>query len=438
MRLQPALPFWVINPDRLCLTRYAKKGFEQPDFLMYSRNCLQKYSFLGHDAELVLKSLPLHAALLVAVGVLVQGCAPLAPGFSSASNDASKSVSPAGFSTSTIDPPPPGALIEITPDLIKAQRAATAETKLGPEVMALLGTAGPYRIGIGDVVGIVVFDHPEMVFSSVPATTVADPASVSPAPGYIVSNTGHLSFPYVGKLNVVGMTIQELEEAVVSRLSRVFKNPQLSVRVEAFRSKRAYMEGEVRTPGLQVFTDIPMTLSEALNRAGGVAATGDRTAVNLTRDGKTTRIDLIAMADAGIDPSRIPLKSGDLIYVRNRDESKVTVMGEVTSQLGVMLRNNGRLSLNDALIEVGGLNLTTANPIQIYVIRNETNGQSIFHLDARTPTAIAMADGFALKAKDVVYVDPVPLVQWNRVLNLILPTATTAITYRSVVTPGGR
>ena len=381
-----------------------------------------------------MKSLPLHAALLVTVGLLVQGCAPLAPGFSSASNDASKSVSPAGFSTSTIDPPPPGALIEITPDLIQAQRAATLETKLGPDVMALLGDAGPYRIGIGDVVGIVVFDHPEMVFSPVPATTVADPASVSPAPGYIVSNTGQLSFPYVGKLNVVGLTIQQLEEAVVQRLSRVFKNPQLSVRVEAFRSKRAYMEGEVRTPGLQVFTDIPMTLSEALNRAGGVAPNGDRTSVNLTRDGKTTRIDLIAMANAGVDPSRIPLKNGDMIYVRNRDESKVTVMGEVTQQMGVQLRS-GRLSLNDALIEVGGLNLTTANPIQIYVIRNEAKGQSIFHLDARTPTAIAMADGFALKPKDVVYVDPVPLVQWNRMINLILPTATTAITYRQLGSP---
>jgi polysaccharide export outer membrane protein len=404
---------------------------------MYSRNCLQKYSFQGHVAGLDLKRLPLHAALLVAVGLLVQGCAPLAPGFRSAGNDASKSVSPAGFSSTNIDPPPPGALIEITPDLIQAQRAATLETKLGPDVMALLGEAGPYRIGIGDVVGIVVFDHPEMVFSSVPATTVADPASVSPAPGYIVSNTGQLSFPYVGKLNVVGMTIQQLEEAVVQRLSRVFKNPQLSVRVEAFRSKRAYMEGEVRNPGLQVFTDIPMTLSEALNRAGGVATTGDRTSVNLTRDGKTTRIDLIAMADAGIDPSRIPLKNGDMIYVRNRDESKITVMGEVTQQMGVMLRS-GRLSLNDALIEVGGLNLTTANPLQIYVIRNEVKGQSIFHLDARTPTAIAMADGFALKPKDVVYVDPVPLVQWNRVLNLVLPTATTAITYRDLGSPVGR
>ena len=149
--------------------------------------------------------------------------------------------------------------------------------------------------------------------------------------------------------------------------------------------------------------------------------------MNLTRDGKTTpRPDRHGRRRHRPQPHSA--KSGDLIYVRNRDEQ-----GHRHGRgdcIGRQLRN-GRLDLNDALIEVGGLNLTTANPIQIYVIRNETNGQSIFHLDARTPTAIAMADGFALKAKDVVYVDPVPLVQWNRVLNLILPTATTAITYRS-------
>lgn len=302
--------------------------------------------------------------------------------------------------------------------------------------MGLLGETGPYRIGPGDVVGITVLDHPEIVFSATPATTVADPASVSPAPGYIVSNTGQLSFPFAGSLNVAGMTIQEMEEALVKRLSRVYKNPQLSVRVEAFRSKRAYMEGEIKAPGLLVFTDIPMTLAEAINRAGGVLPTGDRSAINLTRDGKTTRINLMAMADAGIDPSRVPLKSGDMIYVRSRDESKVTVMGEVTQQLGLQMRN-GKFSLNDALTEAGGVNLTTANPLQIYVIRNEEKGgQSIFHLDAATPTAIAMANGFDLRGKDVVYVDAVPLVQWNRVLNLILPTATTVTTYRTVIQPG--
>jgi polysaccharide biosynthesis/export protein len=382
-----------------------------------------------------LKRFLLHTALFASAGLLLQACAPLAPGFRSASNDADQAVSPSGFSSAEIDPPPPGAITSITPQLIRAQRAAVGKT-VPPEVQALVGTAEVYRIGPGDVVGIVVYDHPEIVFSAIPATTVADPASVSPAPGFIVSNTGQLSFPYVGALKVDGMTVQELENTLVQRLSRVFKNPQLSVRVQAFRSKRAYIEGEVRLPGLMVFTDIPMTLAEALNRAGGLAPNGDRSAVNLTRDGRTIPLDLMALADAGIDPSRIPLKSGDMVMVRSRDERKVTVMGEVGIQTGVMMRN-GRLSLNDALTEVGGVNLGTANPRQIYVIRNETNGVAIFHLDARTPTAIAIADGFALRPKDVVYVDPVPLVQWNRVLSLILPTATTATSYRDLGTRNG-
>ena len=397
---------------------------------MYSRNCLQKYSFQGHDAELHLKHFLLHVVLLASVGLLVQGCAPLAPGFSSASNDAASAVSPSGFSTADIDPPPAGALTEITPELIRAQRAATAQTTLGPEVMKLVGETGPYRIGPGDVLGIAVLDHPEIAYSAgAPPSVGGDGASVAAAPGYLVSTTGQLSFPYIGPLVVSGLTIEEAESALVKRLSRVFRDPQLSVRVNAFRSKRAYMDGEIRTPGLMLFSDIPMTLAEALNRAGGMSPNGDRSAVMLTRDGKMTQLNLLAMADAGIDPSRIPLKPGDMLYVRSRDESKVVVMGEVTTQMGVLMRN-GRLSLSDALIEAGGVNLTTANPLQIYVVRNEEKGgQSIFHLNARSATAIAMADGFALRPKDVVYVDPVPLVQWNRVLNLILPTTAYGYSY---------
>ncbi|VTU27458.1 polysaccharide export protein Wza [Variovorax sp. SRS16] len=380
-----------------------------------------------------MKRFLLHVAVFASTSLLLQACAPLAPGFSSASSDAAQAVSPSGFSTPDIDPPPPGAITEITPALLRAQRAAVSRA-LSPDVMALIGEPQPYKIGPGDVVGIVVYDHPEIVFSATPATTVADPASISPAPGYIVSGSGQLSFPYAGTVNAAGMTIQELQDTLVQRLSRVFKSPQLSVRVEAFRSKRAYVEGDVGNRGLQIFTDIPMTLAESLARAGGVLATGDRSAVTLTRDGKTTQLDLNAMADAGIAPSQIPLKSGDLIFVRSREERKVSVFGEVSQQAGVLMRN-GKLSLNDALTEVGGVNLASANPRQIYVIRNEAQGgQSIFHLDARTPTSLAMAEGFALRPKDVVYVDPVPLVQWNRVLSLILPTSTTATSYRDLST----
>jgi polysaccharide export outer membrane protein len=378
-----------------------------------------------------LKSFSLRATLLLTAVVTLQACAPLAPGFRSASNDAATAVSPSGFAAEGMDPPPPGALTPITPELIQAQRAS-APRKVAPEVLALVGEAESYKIGPGDVIGITVYDHPEIVFSGVPATTVADPASVSPAPGFIVSNTGQLTFPYAGPLQASGMTVQDLENVLVQRLSRVFKNPQLSVRVTAFRSKRAYIEGEVRTPGLLVFTDIPMTLAEALNRAGGVSPTGDRSFVTLTREGKTIPLDLFALSDAGIDPTRIPLKNGDLVLVRGRDERKVSVLGEVNIQAPVLMRN-GRLSLNDALNEAGGVNLNLANPRQIYVIRNEpTGGQAIFHLDARTPTALALADGFALRAKDLVYVDPVPLVQWNRVINLLLPSTAGANSVRDL------
>jgi polysaccharide export outer membrane protein len=376
-----------------------------------------------------LKSSLVHAVLFTSVALLAQGCAPLAPGFSSAEGDAAKAVSPSGFSGPGEDPPPPGALTEITPALIQAQRAPKA---VAPEVHALVGAPETYRIGPGDVIGIVVYDHPEILFSPTPATTVADAASISPAPGFIVSNTGQLTFPYAGAVPAAGMTVQELENALVRRLSRVFKDPQLSVRVTAFRSKRAYIEGEVRAPGLVVFTDIPMTLAEALNRAGGFTTNGDRSFLTLTRNGVTTPLDLMAMAEEGIDPTRIPLRSGDLVMARSRDERKVTVMGEVTQQAAIPMRN-GRLSLNDALSEVGGVNLSLSNPRQIYVVRNEPKGgQSLFHLDARTPMALALADGFALRPKDVVYVDPVPLVRWNRIVSLILPSTTGAISVRDL------
>ena len=378
-----------------------------------------------------MKSFVVHAALFASAALLLQGCAPLAPGFSSASGDAAQAVSPAGYSGPNEDPPPPGALTAITPELILAQNRAMPSV-IGTEIQALVGEPETYRIGPGDVVGIVVYDHPEIAFSSTPATTVADPASISPAPGFIVSNTGQLTFPYAGPINASGMTVQQVEDTLVQRLSRVFKSPQLSVRVTAFRSKRAYIEGEVRTPGLLVFTDIPMTLAEALSRAGGFAPNGDRSFVTLTRGGVSTTLDLVAMAEAGIDPTRIPLKNGDMVMVRGRDERKVTVMGEVLQQAAIPMRN-GRMSLNEALSEVGGVNLNLANPRQIYVVRNEAKGgRSLFHLDARTPMALALADQFALRPRDVVYVDPVPLVRWNRVINLIIPSTATANSVRDL------
>jgi polysaccharide biosynthesis/export protein len=55
----------------------------------------------------------------------------------------------------------------------------------------------------------------------------------------------------------------------------------------------------------------------------------------------------------------------------------------------------------------------------------------IYHLDANSPAAYALAEGFELKSRDVVYVDPVPLVIWNRIISLILPSSQTTSNIRS-------
>ena len=134
----------------------------------------------------------------------------------------------------------------------------------------------------------------------------------------------------------------------------------------------------------------------------------------------------------GINPTSILLAHGDLVRVMSRDDAKIFVLGEVLRPNTQTLRN-GRLTLNEALGEAGGINPTSADPRQIFVIRaSQTDQPEIYHLDAKSPQAYALAEGFELQARDVIYVDPVPLVRWNRVISLILPSAQAASVTRTV------
>jgi polysaccharide biosynthesis/export protein len=286
------------------------------------------------------------------------------------------------------------------------------------------------------VIGILVYDHPELLPNAgAVIAQSSDPTGISTAPGFIVGADGQVFFPYIGRVKVGGLTESEASELFVNRLAKYIRNPQVTVRITSFRSRRAYVEGEVRSPGTQIFTDVPMTLPEAINRAGGITIAGDRSFVTLTRGDRTTVINLMELQDVGVSANHILLQNGDVVTVRNREDRKVYVMGEIVKPSALLMRN-GRLSLNEALGEAGGPNLLTANTSQIYVIRN--TGQSspaIFHLNAGSPTALALADTFSLKPRDVVYVDPVPLVSWNRVISLILPSAQALLTGRNVVSP---
>ena len=388
----------------------------------------------------------LQTPALMLAALLLTGCA-YAPGMgmgAGAPKGATAQANPYSITTqraatpadaaagaSSLDAPPPGALLSITPELIRQQRAAQA-TGVGQDVKGLFGVAKPYQIGAGDVLNIVVWGHPELSIAPAGSSLTADATSLSPVGnGYNVSPAGLIQFPFVGNFKAGGLTEYETRDLLTKQLAKYIKDPQITVRIQSYRSGRVYIDGEVRTPGLQALNDIPMTLPEAINRAGGFTATADRSAVSISRNGTTTAINLQQLTALGINPSSILLGSGDLVRVLSRDESKVYVMGEVTRPLAQTLRN-GRLTLNEALGEAGGVSTTSGDPRQIYVVRSVPAGQpEIYHLDAGSPVAYALAEGFELKSRDVVYVDPAPLVRWNRVISLILPSASVVNTTSS-------
>jgi len=320
---------------------------------------------------------------------------------------------------------PPTVLI--TPQLIateQQQREVAVRQDLSSLVVP---NPPPYVIGPGDILSIVVWDHPELGGNSVtPAAGAAELVSNGAPPnGFVVDNEGRVQFPFAGAIKLAGLTEDQARDQLSSRLAKYIATPNVTLRVQAFRSKRVYIDGEVRSPGLQAINDIPMTLTEALNRAGGLLPTADQSRLVLERGGARYRIDLRDLVQKGINPGTVMLASGDIVRVHSRDESKVFVTGEVVTPKALTM-HNGRLSLNEALGESGGVSPLSGDSRQIYVVRKAGEEVRIYQLDARVTGALAMAEGFELAPKDVVYVAASPLANWNRSLSLLIPGALTS------------
>src|SRR5688572_25724920 len=116
------------------------------------------------------------------------------------------------------------------------------------------GTQADYMIGSQDILAIAVWDQPDL------------------AGKYTVELDGSIGFPLIGRVKAAGLTLRDFETELKRRLSDgYFKNPQVTVAVEQYRSQRIFIVGDVRAPGTYPLTG-DMTLIEALARAGYTAA----------------------------------------------------------------------------------------------------------------------------------------------------------------------
>ncbi|WP_415750305.1 polysaccharide biosynthesis/export family protein [Burkholderia sp. BCC1985] len=293
---------------------------------------------------------------------------------------------------------------------------------------SLIGKPQAYTLGVGDVLQITVWDHPELAAAQGGQQSTNSRPS-DPVQGFVVDENGNVQVPYAGDVHVAGMRIDQAQRAIHTALQRVFVKPQVTIRVSSYRAKQVYVDGEVHTPGAVPINDVPMTLNEAINRAGGFSQTADQSRMVVVRNGTSYRLDLTQMLGRNVNPSDILLRNGDLLRVVSREDSGVFVMGEVNKPITALPLRNGRLTLSDALSQAGSVNSASADAAQMYVIRGASEAKpQVFHLNARSPVAMVLANQFELQPKDVVYVDGNGLVRFSRVLSLLLPAINAGLT----------
>ena len=324
----------------------------------------------------------------------------------------------------------------ITPQLVSGLQPKVVMPHLNAQLEQELQRY-EYRVGAGDMLSFSVWGHPEISSTPTALATVAPPVSaVTPAPrpaasqptgGTLVHRDGTIFFPYVGVLKVDGLSLSELRRKLTHMLDKYIQYPQVDVSVIGYESQKVYITGEVNNVGPLPITSSPLTLLDAVSRVGGFKVNADLRNVVLIRDGQENIISLADLLQKGDFMQNRLLKHGDLLYFPSNTDNKVFVLGEVDKRNVLPLGTHGT-SLAEALAASGGINVITAKPTGVFVLRSILGRDSnnpriqVFQLDASEPTAYVLADRFPLQPRDFIYVTAAPITLWNRVLNQLLPS----------------
>lgn len=167
-----------------------------------------------------------------------------------------------------------------------------------------------------------------------------------------VPESGDVSFPLIGAVNIAGKTIKEIEVNIASRLAEGYiKNPKVSIIIDSYRP--IFIKGAVNVTGAFPYSE-RLTVSKSLALAGGVAESADQTGVSISRDGK------IVVSALSVD-SGYTVESGDIIYVNESSfaEGKagqyIYLHGEVNTPGAYEFRTG--LTIEKAIVLAGGFSM---------------------------------------------------------------------------------
>ena len=271
-----------------------------------------------------------------------------------------------------------------------------------------------YLVGVGDILSVIVFDHPELTLPEGSQRTAAES-------GFRVQSDGTLNYPFVGSIRAQGRAPEQIRDELTLRLAEFIPNPQVDVRVAAYNSQGIVVSGEVESPNRQPLTLVPLTLIEAINAAGGATNLGDLRMVTVLRRGQAHHVDVQGFLRAGIVRNNPVLQNGDVVNVPRRRAEEAYLLGEVSERDAIDLSQE-TITLTQAIARQGGLDAPRADMRGVFVFRLVGEGPRVFQLDTSTPTGLLLGTRFVLEPGDVIYVVRAPLQRWNDTISRLLPT----------------
>jgi polysaccharide biosynthesis/export protein len=220
-----------------------------------------------------------------------------------------------------------------------------------------------------------------------------------------VSAEGDIIAPLVGRVNVSGMSVRELESVLTQKYGTYYKDPEVTVTVVDYRSQPVTVVGSVNSPGV-IQLRRPTRLMEVISQAGGLRAdAGDRALITRklpsgsssgnADDPKftTQEIDLRKIIE-GQDPGlNVFVRSNDLVTIPKA--KMVYVVGDIGRPGGYVLDgHSSTITVLQALALAGGVN-KTSRASQSRILRAGTDSSH------RTEMQINLQKILANKAPDV-------------------------------------
>lgn len=291
-------------------------------------------------------------------------------------------------------------------------------------------------ISAGDVVDVSIWEAPPaLLFGTASDISGLSGSKEVKLPEQMVDNKGQITIPFVGKISVSGKTPEQVQVMIVKGLTKKANNPSAVVRIAKNNSADVTIVGEVTNSTRMPLTGKAERILDALAAAGGTKHPSSRISVQLNRRGQSVEMPFDAIIK---DPRQnVILQKGDVVSVNYQTKS-FTVLGATAKNTEIDFEAGG-ISLMQALARSGGLDDNRADARGVFIFRQESANiltpeqraalpmqlqyasevPVIYRLNLKEPINYIVAQNFAIKDKDLIYVSNAPGVEFHKFISLV-------------------